>query len=306
MPVYGTDYCMFKRNKERNIDVEKRFQIGNFCFSIWCSDEIVIPDNLMKFQTESGKIMYTYHMRLAEVLPHLSGTMLVNRKDLQVCQIEHGEERLLWVPGIPEPYAFYQETGENCAEITIQKDWNDKLAVDTIFNSMLALERRMNEREGLILHCAFLKHRKGAILFSAPSETGKSTQAYLWEQYQEHCRTVNGDRALLQKTDGLWSAGGWPVCGDSGICNNLSVPIRAVVMLSQGEKNQVKRLDAAHAFRLMYGQITVNRWNQQANDRAMELLEELVIQVPVYHLSCTISEEAVTCLEEAVYGKGEI
>ena len=34
-----------------------------------------------------------------------------------------------------------------------------------------------------------------------------------------------------------------------------------------------------------------------SQQRAMDLIEQLVTQVPVYHLRCTISEEAVTCLE---------
>lgn len=45
----------------------------------------------------------------------------------------------------------------------------------------------------------------------------------------------------------------------------------------------------------------MNRWNRDAVERAAELLEEVVSEIPVYHLRCTISEEAVTCLEEAVY-----
>lgn len=76
-------------------------------------------------------------------------------------------------------------------------------------------------------------------------------------------------------------------------------------MLSQGKENHAKRLGAAEAFRQIYGQVTVNRWNRSAAGRALELLENLVTEIPVYHLSCTISEEAVACLEEAVYGKKE-
>lgn len=171
----------------------------------------------MKFRVESGNAEYTYKIRIEKELPCPSGKMLINRKDLIVCQTDAGEERILWVPGIPEPYAFYRETAENTAEIIVAETWRERLYSDTIFNSFLALEKRMISRSGLILHCAYLNHKGGAILFSAPSETGKSTQAHLWEQYRADSQTVNGDRALLQKTEDGWSAKGWPVCGDSNL-----------------------------------------------------------------------------------------
>ena len=33
---------------------------------------------------------------------------------------------------------------------------------------------------------------------------------------------------------------------------------------------------------------------------AMDLMEKLLAEIPVYHLGCTISEEAVECLENAL------
>ena len=35
----------------------------------------------------------------------------------------------------------------------------------------------------------------------------------------------------------------------------------------------------------------------------MDLIEDLVTNVPVYHLSCTISEEAVQTLEQMIAGE---
>lgn len=92
----------------------------------------------------------------------------------------------------------------------------------------------MIARDSLILHCAFTEYRGRAILFSAPSGTGKPTQAALWERYRGS-RTVNGDRALLRRAGGVWTACGWPVCGSSEICGAGEVPIGAIVMLRQGE-----------------------------------------------------------------------
>ena len=79
------------------------------------------------------------------------------------------------------------------------------LHIDPLFTSLLALERRLVRKDQMVLHCAYVEYRGEAILFSAPSETGKTTQAGLWEKYRGS-RTVNGDRSLLGKK----KAGGSP------------------------------------------------------------------------------------------------
>ena len=54
------------------------------------------------------------------------------------------------------------------------------------------------------------------------------------------------------------------------------------------------------AFIGLYSQVTINRWNREENEKAMNLLESLIGSVPVYHLGCDISEDAVRCLENAL------
>ena len=151
----------------------------------------------------------------------------------------------------------------------------------------------------LILPVSFALFEADAV----SSKTGKTTQATLWEKHRGS-RVINGDRALLDCIDGRWTARGWPVCGSSEVCHNEDTKIRAIVMLSQGKTDTVERLTPFQAFSQIYSQITINRWNREAQQRAMDLIENLITHVPVYHLSCTISEDAVRCLESALYPQG--
>ena len=114
---------------------------------------------------------------------------------------------------------------------------------------------------------------------------------------QQDC---DGDRSLLGKKEGRWIAQGWPVCGTSEVCHNEAIPIKAVVMLSQAKENRAEKLKPGQAFPLLYSQITVNKWNMQDHLHTMDLIEDFLGSVPVIHLGCTISEEAVECLEEAL------
>ena len=209
------------------------------------------------------------------------------------------ESRLIGVKGRPDPYACYRETSASQAEILLMQDELCDLHIDPLFTSLLALERRLVRKDQMVLHCAYVEYRGEAILFSAPSETGKTTQAGLWEKYRGS-RTVNGDRSLLGKKEGRWIARGWPVCGTSEVCHNEAIPIKAVVMLSQAKENRAEKLKPGQAFPLLYSQITVNKWNMQDHLHTMDLIEDFLGSVPVIHLGCTISEEAVECLEEAL------
>lgn len=225
--------------------------------------------------------------------------MLVNRVDLQVFRNGEGlESRLIGVKGEERPYALYRETAQNHAQVFVGRWYLDGVAkYEVVFLSLLALERRLSERPCLILHCAYLEYQGKAMLFSAPSGTGKTTQAGLWEQYRGS-RTVNGDKALLEYDGKAWTANGWPVCGTSEVCENKKLPVGCIVMLSQAKLNQAWRLRPAEAFTSLYGQITMNRWDREELVKNLDLLERLVGKVPIYHLACDISEDAVKTLEQ--------
>lgn len=279
--------------------MKHNFLIGDFCFSLEYPEEITPPPNLMKFKTEEGEPEYAYVIDLAEALPAAKGQLIAQRGDIEIYGHDGLESRYLGVKGRDEYYAYYEEISDYQAQIILNRSGIQDLHIDPVFTSLLALERRLMRKDALILHCAYVEYQGKAILFSAPSETGKTTQANLWSQYRGSV-TINGDKALLQRIDGVWTAQGWPVCGTSEICNNKAVPIGAIVMLSQGKTNTVKQLGAFQAFPQLYSQITVNTWNRSFVEKNMDLIGQLTGEIPVYHLSCTISEDAVRCLEQVL------
>lgn len=98
----------------------------------------------------------------------------------------------------------------------------------------------------LVLHSAYIVTRQGeGILFSGPSGIGKSTQAALWQRYGA-AQTVNGDRALVRPDTGTVS--GVMYAGTSGICRNVTAPLRAVVLLHQAPESRVTDIRPQEAF----------------------------------------------------------
>lgn len=282
--------------------MHKYFLIGNFYFELIYPDILTLPEHFMIFETERRHIPadYRYQLSLSGHFPAPEGICIVRRPDLTIFRVSgHLECRYIGISGIPGYYGCCQEHSDLEAQIFLHPDRIENLNSDPVFVSLFALERRMPAKNALILHCAYISYKNHAILFSAPSGTGKTTQARLWEKYRGS-RTVNGDRALLRIKDGQWHAEGWPVCGTSGICRNESLPLGAIVLLSQGTHDKVSFTKSSETFKLLYAQITVNSWQASAVRRTLCLSEHLLQTVPVFQFQCTISGHAVDKLDHAL------
>lgn len=168
---------------------------------------------------------------------------------------------------------------------------------------LMSLETLLLAQGGLLLHAAFIRRQEKGILFTGPSGIGKSTQADLWQQFCGS-ETINGDRAALRKEDGRWQAWGLPYAGTSGIYRNESAPVAAIVLLEQGNTDRLERLSPPEAFRGLYPQTTIHRWEAEFTRRAGDLLLELAGQIPVYRLTCLPHKEATELLKQELM-KGE-
>lgn len=150
----------------------------------------------------------------------------------------------------------------------------------------------------LVLHSAYIVTRGGeGILFSGPSGVGKSTQAALWERFAG-ARTVNGDRALVRPVER--TVGGVFYAGTSGICQNVTAPLRAVVLLGQAAENRVVRARPQETFARLLSQCAYYEWDAASAARMTELAAQLVTNVPVWRMDCRADESAVRALEEAM------
>mgnify|MGYP002524521164 FL=1 len=148
----------------------------------------------------------------------------------------------------------------------------------------------------LILHSAYIVTPQGqGLLFSGPSGAGKSTQAELWRQYAG-AQVINGDRSLVRPGDG--TVHGILYSGTSGICRNVSAPLRAIVLPVQGTENRVYPLRPKEAFMALVNQCAYYPWAADSAARMTELAAALIGAVPVYGLTCRKDEGAVRALED--------
>lgn len=146
---------------------------------------------------------------------------------------------------------------------------------------------------GFVLHSSCIDYNGKGLAFSAPSGTGKSTHTGLWKtHYGESVTVINDDSPAVRIIDGKPYVSGIPWSGTTGINTDKTVPLKAIVMLSQAKENIISDIEAFQALFLVLEEISRPAF-EFFSDKLMQNLDAVMSQVPVFHLGCTISKEAV-------------
>ncbi len=161
----------------------------------------------------------------------------------------------------------------------------------------MELEHSCVINSGVLFHAACICVDGEAVLFTAASGVGKSTQAHLWCQ-ERGAELINGDRCIISLVDGKYYMCGVPYCGSSRVSKNRTLPIKAVVYLTQAPVSSVHRTKGINSFKYLWEGCCINTWNSTDVEKAMELITGFSENVPVLRLDCTPDLTAVKALEK--------
>ncbi len=178
---------------------------------------------------------------------------------------------------------FYQDRNEELKHLSF--DECEYLYSGSFFYEQLALFK------GLMLHSSCVEYKGKAYLFSAPSGTGKSTHTHLWLKYLDGCRIINDDKPAIRIIDGVAYAFGTPWSGKTDENINEGVPIGGVCFLGRGE-NKIKRVPGIAALKPFMDQ-TVRPRDKELMNNMLETLNIILSKVPIYQMTCDMSEDAV-------------
>lgn len=199
-----------------------------------------------------------------------------------------------------DPYALVELGRCDQIRVAYLRNSRDMIPESRYLLNMLGLENLLLRHNTLILHASFIRWQGKGILFSAPSGTGKSTQASLWERYME-AEVINGDRAGVRYGDDGWRAYGLPYAGSSHIFRNHSAPIQAIVVLRQDAENRIRPLAFMEALRALLPEFSAHRWNPAFMNKVLDIVAKLLQEVPVYCLECRPDQHAVQLLHDTLF-----
>lgn len=167
--------------------------------------------------------------------------------------------------------------------------------------------RRMLQREGILfLHSSQIRYKDCGIVFAANSGVGKTTQASLWGSVTGACQISNDRSALWKAADNRWYGMGCPYDGNRPVHSELTAPTGAIVLLEQSPENTIRRLGCSQAIAGLLPHIVLDAWDDESCATAALDVMSLWGDVPVYHLACTPTPDAVAVLYRELIREGII
>ena len=156
-------------------------------------------------------------------------------------------------------------------------------------------------RGGAVVHSSSIAYKNKGLLFSAPSGTGKSTHTGLWEKvYPGDVEIINDDMPVVRKINGVWNLCGTPWSGKSERNINKIVPLRGLVFLERGDRNEIREASKAESIYRIMGQTMLPVYKELMNT-VVNNIGEILSEIKVYILKCTISDEAPKTVKEKIF-----
>lgn len=281
------------------------FEIASLIFEITSPAPVSFQPCMNSFYVFSTeKIDLFYKIEWMTEVPLVESEIYRKEYSIYCDKSGHIRKRDLWANGKIQSVYLYSKNMADYYKLQVPKELleNNKLFESTNIIHFLALEEGLLENNAFMLHSSFVSYFDNGILFTAPSGTGKSTQADLWHQY-EGAEIYNGDRTIVRKIDGIYHGFGSPYAGSSGIYRNETAPVRAIVVLTQAPENHIEQLTGRNAFVPLYRETLMNTWNPAYMEKMTDLLMDAAANIPVYHLACRPDRGAVDLVKKTLFQK---
>ena len=155
---------------------------------------------------------------------------------------------------------------------------------------------------GMMLHSTAIGWKGRAYLFSAPSETGKSTHSRMWQKLygEDSVVVINDDRPPLRHVDGRWYAYGAPWSGKANINANVKIPLGGICFLQRGPENRIRRATSLEAISYLTGQTIHKCMDERLAAIHLRNLDSLIKNIPMYMLECTPTIDAAKLSSETM------
>lgn len=100
------------------------------------------------------------------------------------------------------------------------------------------------------------------------------------------------------------SSYGTPWRGSSEYCVNKKSSLKGIVVLSQSKNNSIRKLDFSEAIQWALPHIFMHHWDEKCVSEVLSTFENVLKEVPVWHLACRPDEEAVITAKEQIFNNG--
>ena len=279
--------------------MEKYYRFANVELAVEIPAEQMYSEerHLGHFQVETVADPHVFRFEVSDSLTPPAGVRIANEAGFRVYR--EGEWMVRYLGSVAQGWENAYMRIAFCGKqhrVQIRSSMAaNRVGTQMVLNAIGA-EHLIAQAGGFVFHCSYIERNGKGILFTAPSGTGKSTQADLWQKYRG-TRIINGDRAVIRMDHGQILAEGIPFAGSSAYCENRSLPLAAIVYLEQAPHTSIRAMRGYEAFSRIWEGVTVNTWDREDLEKVSEVVSQTAQRVPVFHLACTPDESAVIALE---------
>ncbi|MBL4637688.1 MAG: hypothetical protein JKY56_27785 [Kofleriaceae bacterium] len=136
---------------------------------------------------------------------------------------------------------------------------------------------------GLVLHSSAIGDDQGAHVFSGVSGAGKSTIAALLRDYWP-VEQLSDELLILRRGPEKWELIVSPFLGSKGLAHGKRKTLSSINFLSQADENRRTELRPAQAMSAMCRHILSYAQDPKSGELILELVMQLVSEVPCYDL----------------------
>ena len=169
----------------------------------------------------------------------------------------------------------------------------EKLTEFALSNAMMLMYTfRTSPYETLMTHSSVIMHDGGGYMFLGRSGTGKSTHSRLWLNNIDDTELLNDDNPVIRMVDGVPYVFGTPWSGKTPCYKNKSVPLKAIVRLSQAPFNRIVRHSPLQAYASLMPSCSCMRWDRKSTSDLHSTVETVISKVKCWHLECLPDADA--------------
>lgn len=282
----------------------RTYQIAGIVFQVTLSDSDMYQEDgiLSDYRIESNEFDHSLSFEVVEELSLPVGECVFSDPSKRV--FSDGELMIRYdgSVGLSLDGAYLRIARKgNHSQVEVKKSSIPYGITPKLVMQAMEMEHQIVMNDGILFHSSYIRIGDEAVLFTAPSGTGKSTQADLWVKYR-NAELLNGDRSVVKVEDEGVFVHGIPFSGSSPVRKNVKLPLKAIVYLAQSPQTRIVRLKGAKAFRCIWEGCSVNVWHDGDIEQCSKTVSELAMRIAVYYLPCTPDESAVIALENELGG----
>lgn len=167
-----------------------------------------------------------------------------------------------------------------------QDDWEYMITGSDFYTGLV-------QYDGILLHSSCVVVDGRAYAFSADSGVGKSTHTSLWlKHFGSRAYMLNDDKPAIRVIGDKVYACGTPWSGKYDYSAPKVAELAGICFIERGSENKIKRADTDKAVFNIFSQ-TVRKLNGENMEKLFAVLENIFAKVPIFELTCDISDEAV-------------